>query len=274
MESNEKRLGVLVATINEKIDRVVRSLLPQLSQCRVLVSHQVVDGFAYDKEASFVNQNVAYSQISSKGLAKNRNNCLKNMTQEINVIADDDVEYVPDFEKTILHEYDTHTDADVITFRVERGQHKTNEKQGYFVHDKWSIRKVPSIGITFRKSSIEKSGVTFDERFGIGSTYKSGEEAIFLQDCLSAGLKIMHVDVPIVRHTHLSSGWIWDTDQVKAKVAVMWRLYGPLWALIVPLSFTFSKHSLYSNHMGVIGYVSTVLRTYVRLLVRGLEEGK
>ena len=259
-----------MATINEKIERTARSLLPQLTKCHVFISHQVADGFKYTDEMSFISQHVAYSKLESRGLSKNRNNALSHMTQEINLIADDDVEYVPDFENVILKEYASHSEADVITFKVERGHLAQNVKGSRFNHTKWTLLKVPSIGITFRKASIEKSGIRFDERFGLGSTYETGEEALFLKDCLDAGLKLMHVDIPIVRHTHLSSGWIWDKKQVKAKVAIIWKLYGPFMALLVPLGFTFTKYSLYKEHMGVFTYVTNVLKSHFSILTKGL----
>lgn len=270
MNDNEQRLGVLIATLNEKIERVARSLLPQVSECRVLISHQVVDGFAYDQQASFVNQNVSYSQLATKGLSKNRNNCLAHTTQDINVFADDDVEYVPDFDKTILREYASHNDADVITFHVERGHHKEKERRGHFQHTNKTIHKVPSIGITFRKESLDESGVVFDERFGIGGKYKSGEQVVFLHDCLQAGLKVIHVDTPIVRHTHLSSGWIWDKEQVAAKIATVWKVNGPITAFFAVFSFTITKRSLYSQHMGMLQFLTTAMGTYLQLVTKGV----
>jgi len=270
MSTQEQRLGVLVATIDEKVERTVRGILPQLTKSHVLVSHQITEESDFKDLEGLGAQHVEYSQIKSRGLAKNRNNSLAHMTQEINLLADDDVEYIPDFESVVLKEYESHKDADVITFRVERDRNASGERGDHFEHNRWTLRKVPSIGISFRKSSIEKANIKFDERFGIGSTYASGEEAVFLKDCLDAGLKLIHVDAPIVRHTHLSSGWIWDKKQVEAKVAVMWRLYGPVFGLLIPLGFTFTKYSLYKEHMNIFEYVGTVLKSFFGIAKRGL----
>lgn len=265
----DKRLGVLVATINEKLERVVRKILPQLSKCDVVISHQVTDGKVYDP-VSFEGGHVLYSQTQSAGLSRNRNNALTHATSEINLITDDDVEYVPDFEQRVLSEYESHHDADIITFRVERGHHVPEKREDHFTHNKWSLRKVPSVGITFKKSSLKKTNVRFDERFGLGAVYESGEEQIFLKDCLDAGLKLVHVEVPIVRHTHLSSAWIWNKAQVRAKVAVMWRMYGPLVAFVIPLRFVFTKKELYQEHMSPLGYLVASYGSWFRVLTHGL----
>jgi hypothetical protein len=192
------------------------------------------------------------------------------MTQDVNMFADDDVEYIPDFEKTVLHEYSAHPDADVITFRVERGHHKEKAQHGHFDHTTKTIHRVPSIGITFKKTPIAKHNIRFDERFGIGGTYKSGEQVVFLHDCLAAVLKVVHVDTSIVRHTHLSSGWIWDKEQVVAKIATRWKVNGPIAALFAVFTYPFTKHSLYSSHMGMIQFFTTALGAYMRLATKGL----
>ena len=265
----EQRLGVLIATIDEKIDRVVRSSLPQLSKCDVVISHQITDDSAY-APGSFTGAHVSYVPVHSKGLAKNRNNSLTHAHSGINLFTDDDVEYIPDFEARILEAYTTHAGADIITFRVERGHSTDTSGKDHFTHDKWTIRAVPSIGITFKGDAIKQSGVTFDERFGIGATYISGEENIFLKDCLDAGLTLVHVDVPVVRHTHLSSAWTWDKAQVRSKVAVMWRMYGPLAAGIAPLRFVFTKKRLYQEYMNPITYLLTSYGAWFKILTQGL----
>lgn len=265
-----ERLGVLVATINEKIEPVVRKLLPQLTNCDVVISHQVTDGYAHDAHLLDAHDSVVYSQISSRGLSKNRNNCLKHMTQPINLIADDDVEYIPDFERTILEAYEKHADADVITFRVEHGERTRVYKRTHFTHTRWSVLKAYSIGVTFHKEAIERSGVRFDERFGLGSQYVSGEENIFLKDCIDAGLRVIHVDEPIVRHTHLSSGWKWNREQAEAKIAITYRMYGAIYAFIAPLYFVWAKHALYREHMSAFAYLRYTYALAVRLTLYGL----
>lgn len=268
--SEKEKLGVLLATHGDNIESALRRVMPQLSRCSVLVSHQTSDETHEHALPELQKQNITYSHTDSIGLSRNRNNCLDNLTQEINLFTDDDVEFVPDFERAILEEYQSHPKADIITFRVERGEHKSKEHRDHFEHDKWSIRHVPSIGITFRAQSLKRVDVLFDERFGLGGKYKSGEEVVFLKDCLDQGLKLLHIDKPIVRHTHLSSGWIWDKDQVQAKVATAWYLYGPIVSLLGVLWLGVTKRSLYRQHMSVFGFFATVFATWFRIMSKGL----
>ncbi len=138
------------------------------------------------------------------------------------------------------------------------------------MHTKWTIPRVVSFGITFRRESVKEAGVVFDERFGLGAKYVSGEENIFLKDCLNAGLKVIHVDEAIVQHEHESSGWVWDEVQVRTKVAVIWRLYGPLLVLPVMTLWSITKRALYKKHMSAFVYTQIVLGEYVRILRDGL----
>ena len=267
--SNEEKLGILIPTINERIGRMVRSLLPQLLRCTVVVSHQVTDGYEHEPLDELGANNITYTQISSRGVAKNRNNCLKHMQDGVYLIVGDDVETIPDFEQTIIDEYNAHKDADLITFRVDSGGHSRGGYRGDFPHTAYTAR-YSGYAISFRASSIQNSGIFFDERFGLGAKYKSGEENIFLKDCVDKGLTLLHVDVPVIKHTHLSSGWVWDKEQVKAKVAVLWRMYGPVIALAGMFWSVITKHSLYAQHMNPITFFATVVSAWTRILVRGL----
>ena len=59
---------------------------------------------------------------------------------------------------------------------------------------------VCSVEITFRRESVLKHGIKFDERFGLGSPLLcAGEEDVFMADARRAGLTIRNVPKVIVR---------------------------------------------------------------------------
>ena len=87
---------------------------------------------------------------------------------------------------------DSIIDADLIIFNIKilnpnrQGSIITENKKINF----FNYMKYGSCRIAFRKSRVDKYNIRFDELFGAGATYTSGEDTIFMNDCLKHGLKI------------------------------------------------------------------------------------
>ena len=123
------------------------------------------------------------------------------------------------------------------------------------------LLSVSSIQIGLRPERIRAAGVRFDERFGLGADFPSCEEAIFLWDCLSAGLRIEWTDRAVAGHAEESSGRVYaDPEIAIAKGAMLARLFGrarPLAALL----FAYRSRGLFRENYDL------------RAFLRALEEG-
>ena len=64
-------------------------------------------------------KNIRVFNSSEKGLAKSRNTAIKNALGTVCLFADDDVVYEKDFKQIIMSAYKTHTDSDIITFKMK-----------------------------------------------------------------------------------------------------------------------------------------------------------
>lgn len=163
------------------------------------------------------------------GLAKSRNAALARASGEICLFSDDDIVFLEDARETIARAFAAHPAADIITFqaRIPTGApFKT-----YPTKPKWlgrrTIMRVTSWEIAFRRRAILAAGLTFDERFGLGARFPTGEENIFLRDALGCGLKILYVPQPIVIHPAQSSGSDFtDETIIMAKGAMFYRMFG------------------------------------------------
>jgi len=269
MSNHRIHIAALVCTIDDRISRVHTHLIPQLRDFdTVVISHQYTT--PNEPQHTYHDKRVIYAPLSGSGLARNRNNALAHAPDKsVGLLADDDVSYVRDCASSIREAYAQFPHADVITFASHHGDAQTHS--GCVTpHTKWSIVHPASFEISFKVGAIRRAGVVFDERFGLGSTYVSGEENIFLKDCLDKGLKLIHVDTPIVYHTHESSGFVWDERQVRSKVAVLWRLHGGLFALLGMGVWLVTKKKVYGPHMSVRRYVCLVLSEWWRILRFGL----
>ena len=59
----------------------------------------------------------------------------------------------------------------------------------------------------------------------MGAKYISGEENIFLMDCLKSGLSIKFIPIVIGKHPKESSGHILDESAIYSKGALFYRLF-------------------------------------------------
>jgi glycosyltransferase involved in cell wall biosynthesis len=134
-----------------------------------------------------------------KGLSRSRNKLIENATGDILVIGDDDVEYLDGYLDIIKNAYNKYPDADIIVFRFTH--EKGKETRVRYTEDikvsMQSISKFSSVEITFKRESVLKAGLGFNNNIGLGTAFPSGEENAFLADALRAGLNIYHVPVTI-----------------------------------------------------------------------------
>ena len=102
--------------------------------------------------------------------------------------------------------------------------------KGYIIYKKYNIKL----------KSIKDKNIKFDENFGLGGIYTSGEENIFLMDCINNGLKIIYIPITIAIHEKESSGRILDEKTIYSKGALFYRLFG-IKSIYLNLGFILKK---------------------------------
>ena len=175
----------------------------------------------------------AFAQVinlEGRGLAASRNAALRDARPGIFVVTDNDVRFVPGFERAIRAAYAARPDADMILFSIRTpsgrpfGRYPTSDRRVGML----DVLHRCSIEITFRAESIARAGLRFDERFGLGSTWRTGEDVVFLRDAVGAGLSVWSSPHVIAEHPEASSGAAHDAPMLSAKGAMLTRMYGPL----------------------------------------------
>ena len=209
---------------------------------------------------------IRYIETKQRGLSKSRNLAISEADADICILCDNDVEYLPDYEKSILEGFARHPDADLIIFYIKRKEkpipnYPKARRMGYL-----SVLKIFSPEIAFKRKSIE--GIYFDERFGAGSgRYIMGEENIFLYDCLKKGLKIYYEPVQIAALREEESTWFRGHDERffisrGADYAAMskWFSYVLIW------QFALRKRAEYGEEMSLKGALKYMLKGRRELL--------
>ena len=247
MKKNEKKLGLMITTMNYEIDHVLKKFNKYTKNCKISISHQITDKKIKPKK--IINKNLKYSFMYNKGLSKNRNNALNNLDSDIILICDDDVTFCKNFKDTILSAYKKYPKSDIITFQIQKpsGELMRNYKPNTFKHNKFSILMVSSICITFRKKSFIENKLKFDKNFGLGAKYCVGEENIFLKDAIDKKLNLRYIPKPIVIHKAESSGSNWRDELIISRVVVFKRMYGVLGGLASVFYFSIIKYKSYKH---------------------------
>ena len=198
-------------------------------------------------------KNYTMYSYNEKGIAKSRNRLLEHSSGDIEVITDDDISFNADAISIIEKSY-KENDADVIIFNLKKGEEIIGS-DNKFTYNSLSIMSVCSCQITFKRESIKKNNIVFDENFGIGSTFVSGEENIFLNDCLKHNLKIIHIPIVINNHPEEeTTGENWNELVIKSKGALMYRLHKRTY-LIFLMYFAILKHKQYKKNYSFFKFI-------------------
>lgn len=239
----------------KKIDDVVKN--KNINNC--VIVNQLVNNNKIDKK----NKITMYS-YDEKGLSRSRNRLLEHMTGDIEIITDDDITFVKDYEKIVKKAYNDNPDADIITFNIKIGDRIIGSEKS-FKYNKITILKVNSCQMTFKTKSIKDANIYFNENFGIGAKYISGEENIFLSDCLKNNLIIKHIPIIICEHPdEATSGEKWSKEEIITKGALSKKLYKC--DLLYRLYMVITKYHLYKSEFS--------MKEFIKLYKKGRQEYK
>lgn len=227
---------ILISTINDNYFK---------KHSNLLYDHIIINQLIDIKESSVKKNNVISQH--SKGLSKSRNTAILSSNSKICLISDDDVEYVEGVDSIVLAAFKLFPTADIITFQIKTPEnlHFRKYRNKPFWHNHKTIMEVSSVEISFYRERVISNGLVFDENFGLGSKFPTGEEAIFLHDALNKGLKVLYFPFPIVTHSLESSGSAFKNNPVliQAKGAMLYRIFQKK-AYIISLVFSFKKYRL------------------------------
>ncbi len=240
-----KKIEVLISTMNLKNEEEYSRLIEKMNVKDSLTINQIT------KENIKLFDSANIISLREKGLSKSRNKAILNSNAEICILADDDLEYVNNYDKLVLDAYEKYPDADIIAFDIE----SDNEERKIKSLNEGKVKiintmRIHSVQMTFKRKSIIEKKIQFDEDFGAGSgKYNSGEENIFLIDCIKKGLKIYYCKKTLAKLNIGESSWFTGFNEkfLIDKGAMFQRMSK---ALSLPLIYQFAirKYKLYKNN--------------------------
>ena len=261
------RLFILISTINNRVLNLKNIIQVHDEQITFIVSHQFNEELS-DESKSYVDslnnrEDICYSSLKGKGVAKNRNNTLKFMEPaSICLILDDDILLCKDAFLNVIKAFDNNSDADFISFKIL--DLEGNDYKSYPKEKQWhTLRTLTGIGTTemaFRSDVILDNDLKFDEDFGPGAQeYPMGEDFIFAMDLHHLKAKMLFLPIPIVKHPKESTGSSLDKKVISARGAVFARVYGS-WAYILNIYFAVKHNKMYKNNLTFFSYIKLMIQ--------------
>ncbi|WP_215115806.1 glycosyltransferase family A protein [Exiguobacterium sp. s80] len=199
------KVEVLLSTMNQSNIDIYEQM--NIETDAIIINQSNFNG--YNKK-NINNKKIEMYSFDEKGVGKSRNAALSRSTSEICLIADDDMIFFNDYEKTIIQAFHDNPKADVIIFNLVaeniNGNLSCKVKNSGKVHF-YNYLRYGTANIAFKRKKIVKENIFFSLLFGGGAKYGSGEDTLFLTECLKKGLNVYTHETLIAKIKYRPSTW-------------------------------------------------------------------
>lgn len=178
------------------------------------------------------------------GCAKSRNATMDLATGNVYTFTDDDCWYRDDALELVKKYFDEHN-PDIAIFQhydpIKEKSTINYPKEEILGLSRLQTLKQATLDMWFNSESIDPHTHKFDERFGIGTDYNSGEENIYIMDAYNEGKrKMFYFPQIIAYHPYKEVNYI-DRKSMLGKGPLFKRLFGPAKGLLLFIAFGFKK---------------------------------
>lgn len=246
-------ISIIIPTLGSRELELKRLLLSIEQQTYQQFEIIVVSQGNHDHVEELINSSLLKDKIKQikltrKGLSHSRNEGLKHVSGEIITFSDDDCWYPKDSFENIKQYFEENKQNGICTFQIY-----DPDSENYYKDYSDKAEENVSFRGLFRKSSIElflnlkvvkKADLKFDESFGLGAKYPSGEENIFLIDLLKKGYKISYVPKIVVYHPKKESTEFLSAQQFIGKGPMFKRIYNTPLAFLYFIAFFIKKFNM------------------------------
>ena len=183
---------VLISCMHEKDNSIVLRSNVQ-SDCLVINQCDInsVDDYTFLNDANH-ECHVKYINTTERGLSKSRNLAIRNAWADICLICDDDEKLSFGYENAIVKAYEQQNKADVIAFKITGDKYTREYPSEKMKLSFFELLRSSSQQITFKRQSVVKKSLLFDEKMGSGTGNGGGEETKFLIECKRRGLGLFY----------------------------------------------------------------------------------
>lgn len=198
------KIQVLASVMNQQGDSIIKKM--KLASDAIIINQC---GVFSEKKIKSVYGTIIWINTAERGAALSRNTALQRSNADVAVFADDDIIYRDDYVKIIEEEFECHPEADIILFNVPSlNPDRPNPQISSWGRVRlWNGLKYGTFNIAFRVNRVRKKCISFNQYFGGGAQFGSGEDTLFIVESLKKGLKIYKSPKIIAVGKQESSTW-------------------------------------------------------------------
>ena len=221
------RLEVLVSAVNKDVDKLIKDM--KIDSDAIIINQCDKNDY---KEIKVNNHLVKVYYFNERGVGLSRNNALMRATGDIVLFADDDEILEDNYEEKIISEFEKNSKADMIVFdivsnkNINRGS-ASSIKKNKKIH-KYNCLKYGAVRFAVKLEKIRKNNINYSLLFGGGCKYGSGEDSIFIYECVKKELRVYTSSVVICEVDFSNSTWFkgYNEKYYFDKGALFYQLHG------------------------------------------------
>ena len=220
------KLQVLVSTMHQTDHSLLEKMNIQsdaivINQC----GHDCIERF------TFRGHDILWMSMNERGVGLSRNNALMRASGDILLFADDDVVYTDDYVEKIVMSFENHPKADLIVFNLKS---QNPDRPEAIVENEYKLHWYNSLKFGAWQDAIRKANVFYSLLFGGGAKYQSGEDNLFIIQCLKKGISGLASKEIIGTVQQEESTWFkgFDEKYFFDKGVLMKQCFGP-WAKLL-----------------------------------------
>lgn len=199
------RLQVLVATMRQSDFSLFRKM--NLQSDAIFANQNGENSFAVEE---IDGHRVTMISTDTVGVGVNRNIALLAADAEILLFADDDTVYYDGYAEAVLRAFDQQPDADLMVFGIDFTKNDAVYKRRSATEGRkrpWRALRYGAGVLAVKRTSLLRANVSFSVLFGGGCIYSSGEDSLFLVECLRRGLKLYGDPFVLGKSAKDASSW-------------------------------------------------------------------
>lgn len=201
------RLQVLVATMHQKDLSIAEKMN---IRCGAVIANQA------DQNHILVEGDLKMITTTTRGVGLNRNIALLAADADILLFADDDVVYHEDMAQSVIAAFQENPQADVLVFgmdiikngRVIERRRGKNRRLHVFNSMRFGTYRIAA-----RRKALLRANIMFNQNFGGGCPFSSGEDSLFLKACFDRGLKVYAHEYVLGTCAKDTSTWFVGCDE-------------------------------------------------------------
>lgn len=180
------RIEVLATTMNSKDDSLPRRMNLQTD---AIIGNQC--SYTSVVKQKYMDYAITYLNFDEKGVGLNRNNLLMRSSADVCILADDDMTFYDGYSNVVQSAFYEKKNAEMLIFNIDE-KDVTNRRKNkkYKRVTLLNYMNYGAVRIAFKRKTVSYNACYFNLNFGGGTQHSSGEDSLFIRDCLRKGIKI------------------------------------------------------------------------------------